>query len=205
MRMLQTLIDSQAKARILEKMLERSGASFSVSGLGRLSDLSKASVSNIVLEWEKSGLVLSRQEGRNKMVYINTKYYLLPELKKVFEKTRNFQKPLVEELKRMSWLKKKAVKAIIVFGPRARKDFNYFSDLDVLVALEEDSSNVSEQVREEFVKATGRTGIRFSPVIMVKKDLKERWKEKDKFLQNILTEGKILKGGKWIERIQTTS
>ncbi|MEK6941627.1 MAG: nucleotidyltransferase domain-containing protein [archaeon] len=198
------MIDSQAKARLLEKMLERPGASFSVSGFGRLADLSKASVSNIVSEWEKAGLVLSKHEGRNKMVYMNTKYYLLPEMKKVFEKTRDFQKPFVEKLKRMSSLKKKSVKAIIVFGSRARKDFNHFSDLDVLVALEEDNGNISEMVREEFVKATGRTGIRFSPIIMAKKELKERWKEKDNFLKNILEEGKVLKGGKWIGSIQAT-
>jgi len=62
--MLQTLIDSAAKARLLEKMLERPGASFSVSGLGRLSDLSKASVSNIVSEWEKQGWCFQRMNNQ---------------------------------------------------------------------------------------------------------------------------------------------
>lgn len=201
--MLQALIDSKAKVVILEKMFERPNASFSVSGLGRLADLSKASVSNIVLEWEKSGLVLSRHEGRNKMVYINDKYYLLPELKKVFEKTRDFQKPLVAQLKKMASLKKREVLAVSAFGSRARKDYTHFSDFDVLVVVEDKESNVSEQIMEEAVKASGMTGISFSPVIMSKKDFQTRLKEKDKFLQNILTEGKVFKGGKWIEHFQT--
>ena len=203
--MLKRVIDSEAKARLLEKMLERPGASFSVSGLGRLADLSKASVSNIVSEWEKSGVMLSRREGRNKMVCINAKYYLLPELKMIFAKTKDFQKPLAEELKKMHSLKKKEVKAVVVFGSRARKDFTHFSDFDVLVVMENKGCKASEQIMEEAVKSSGRTGIRFSPVLMGKKDFQARVKEKDRFTQNILAEGKVLKGGKWIEHVQATS
>jgi len=204
MRMLQTLVDSDSKAKLLEKLFERPNASFSVSELGRLAGLSKASVSNIVTEWQKAGLALSTHEGRNKMVYINTKFYLLHELKMIFKKTRDFQKPLVEEISKMQCLKSKEVKAVIVFGSRARKDFTHYSDFDALVVIEDSNSDVSEKIMEESVKASGKTGIRFSPVIMGKKDFKGRWKEKDKFLQNILAEGKTLKGGKWIEHAQAS-
>ncbi|MBI4210977.1 MAG: winged helix-turn-helix transcriptional regulator [Candidatus Diapherotrites archaeon] len=202
--MMQTLVDSKSKTRLLEKLFERPDASFSVSGLGRLADLSKASVSNIVSEWEEAGLVLSTREGRNKMVYINTKFYLLPELKRIFKKTKDFQKPLLEELMKMPSLKNKEVKATVVFGSRTREDFTHYSDFDVLVVVDDKNSNVSEKIMEESVKASGKTGIRFSPVIMGKKDFKDRWKEKDKFLQNILAEGKTLKGGKWIEYAQAS-
>lgn len=204
MDILSKIVNSDSKTKLLVKLLERPNASFSVSGLGRLADLPKASVSNIVSEWEKIGLVLSTHEGRNKMVYINTNFYLLPELKKIFEKTKDFQKPLVEEINKMPSLKKKLVKAIIVFGSRTRNDFTHSSDIDVLVALDEENSSASERITEEFVQATEKTGIRFSPVIMGKKDFKNRWKEKDKFILNILTEGKILKGSKWIEHIRTS-
>jgi len=202
MNILSNIVDSDSKTKLLIKLLERSGASFSISGLGRLADLPKASVSNIVSEWEKTGLVLSAYEGRNKMVYINTKFYLLHELKMIFKKTRDFQKPLVEEISKMQCLKSKEVKAVIVFGSRARKDFTHYSDFDVLVVIEDITSSVSERIMEESVKASEKTGIRFSPVIMGKKDFFDRWKEKDKFVQNILTEGKTLKGGKWIEHAQ---
>jgi len=204
MDILTKIVDSDSKTKLLVKLLERPSASFSVSGLGRLADLPKASVSNIVAEWEKTGLVLSTQEGRNKMVYINTNFYLLPELEKIFQKTRDFQRPLVEEIKKMPNLKKKLVKAVVVFGSRTRNDFAHSSDIDVLVVLEDKNNEVSEKIVEEFVQASEKTGIRFSPVIMDKKDFKNRWKEKDKFLQNILTEGKILKGGKWVEHIRTS-
>ncbi|MFH1257221.1 MAG: nucleotidyltransferase domain-containing protein [Candidatus Diapherotrites archaeon] len=204
MRMLQTLIDSDAKTRLLEKLFERPGVSLSVSELGRIAGLSKASVSNIVSEWEKSGLALSAHEGRNKMVCINCKFYLLPELKRIFEKTKDFQKPLVEELRKMPSLKNKEVKAVIMFGSRAGKDFTHYSDFDVLVVVENSNSNLSERIMEESVKVSEITGIRFSPVIMGTKDFNDRWKEKDKFIQNILKEGRALKGGKWIGNIQAS-
>lgn len=199
------LVDSKSKAKLLVKLLERPGSSFSVSELGRLAGLPKASVSVIVAQWEKAGLVWSKEQGRNKLVFINSKFYLLPELKRIFEKTRNVQKPLLKQLELMPALKSRKVKAVVVFGSRMRQDFSHASDLDVLVGLEGNDSKVSERILEGFVKATKKTGVRFSPVILGKKDIQNRWKEKDNFIKNILSEGKIIKGGKWIEHIQTAS
>ena len=196
------LVDSQAKTRLLSWMLSRPHA-FSVSDLGRACELSKASVSNIVAQWEKTGLVLSREQGRNKLISINPKFYLLPELKRVFEKTMDFQKPLIKKLGSMATLKKKDVKAVVIFGSRVRKDFSHFSDLDVLVAIDDKENPITESIMEEAINASKETGIRFSPVLMDEKDIRTRWKEKDRFLRNILTEGKILKGRKWIEHLQT--
>ena len=71
--------------------------------------------------------------------------------------------------------------------------------------MENKGCKASEQIMEEAVKSSGRTGIRFSPVLMGKKDFQTRVKEKDRFTQNILAEGKVLKGGKWIEHVQATS
>ena len=202
MNILQRLVDSDSKVKLLGKLFERLNSTFSVSELGRLADIPKASVSNIVIQWQETGLVLSKQQGRNKLVFINTKFYLLPELKRIFEKTRNFQKPLMEELNKMPSLKNRGIKAVIVFGSRLRKDFAYSSDFDVLVVLDDKNSKVSERIIDEFVEATNKTGISFSPVILDEKNFRNRWKEKDRFITNILTESKIIKGGKWIEHIQ---
>jgi len=85
-RLIQQLINSNSKILLLEKLLDKPSA-FSVSELGRLSDIPKATVSVIVNDWEKAGLVESEQQGRNKLVKINRKFYLLAELKKIFEKS----------------------------------------------------------------------------------------------------------------------
>jgi|SRR3989338_5897881 len=200
--LVQQLLDSKAKVMLLSKLLDKQG-SFSVSELARLAGLPKATVSGIVIAWEKAGLVLAEQQGRNKLVRINQKFYLLPELKKIFEKTGNFQKPLFKELRKMAAFKNPEAKAIVVFGSRARNDFSHASDFDVLICIEKKDSANTEEIVEEFVKATQKTGTRFSPVFLDKAEIKARLREKDRFIKNILTEGKILKGSEWLGHLQT--
>lgn len=201
MDLLRELVNSRAKTRLLSAMLSHPHE-FSVSSLARLSNLSKASVSNIVVQWERAGLALFREDGRNKLVSINPKFYLLPELKRVFEKTKDFQKPLIKKLVSMRILERNAVKAVVIFGSRVRKDFTHASDLDVLVAIDDKENPITETITEEFVRASNETGISFSPVFLDEKDIRMRLIEKDRFLQNILAEGRVLRGAKWIERLQ---
>ena len=202
MDILKCFVGSDSKVKLLGRLLERPKASFSVSELGRLAGLPKASVSNIAREWEEYGLVLSRHQGKNKLVSVNQNYYLLPELMNVFEKTRDFQKPLLNELESMPALKGRNIKAVMAFGSRTRTDYIHGSDLDVLVVLEKKDSAVSEKIVSGFVESTKKTGIRFSPLILDKKGLQIRLKEKDRLAMNILSDGKILKGGKWLGHLQ---
>lgn len=198
---LQQLVDSKSKILLLERLLDKSQA-FSVSELSRLADLPKASVSVIVSEWEKAGLVLAEQQGRNKLVKLNSKFYLLPDLKKIFRKTAHFQEPLFNRLKSMKVLKAKKVLAVVVFGSRLRGNFSHQSDLDVLIVVENKNCPLAEKIVEGFVKATNGTGIRFSPVTLDVKETRRRWVEKDLFIQNIFREGKILKGSDFVEHLQ---
>jgi len=204
MDILTRLIDSKSKASLLVKLLERPHSAFSVSDLGRLAGLPKASVSVIIAQWQKDGLVMSRQQGRNKLITLNSGFYLLPELKKISEKTKNFQKPLLDWLESLPVLKNPKIKAVVMFGSRARNDFSHASDLDVLIGIENKNSQVAERIVEEFVQATKKTGVRFSPTILYKNEIQNRWKEKDQFIKNILNQGKIIKGREWLEHLQTT-
>ncbi|MBI5554116.1 MAG: nucleotidyltransferase domain-containing protein [Candidatus Diapherotrites archaeon] len=198
------LIDSKSKSRLLSKFLERPGASFSVSDLGRLADLPKASVSVIIRQWEEEVLVQCRQQGRNKLVSINSNYYLLPELKKISEKTRNFQKPLFDRLKSMPVLKNPKIRAILAFGSRIKGNYARHSDLDLLIGVENKANPITEKIVEGMVSATQKTGVRFSPTILSGKEIRARWKEKDLFILNALNHGKIIKGAEWLEHLQTT-
>jgi predicted nucleotidyltransferase len=185
----------------MEGILSRQ-AVFSVSQLSRLCSLPKATVSRIIKDWEEGGLILSQEQGRNKLVSINQNFYLLPELKSIFEKARDFQKPLIDRLKTMPIIKSRSIKAIVVFGSRTTQDFSHASDLDVMIGLEDKNSPIAEKIAEAFVQASIETGITFSHVFLDKKEIKTRWKEKDEFIRNILAKGKILKGGKWLEHLQ---
>lgn len=194
------MINSDSKILLMEKLIDKPAA-FSVSELGRLAGIPKATVSVIVTDWEKAGLVLAEYQGRNKLVKINRKFYLLPEMKKFFKKSSDFQKPLIKILESSEILKNFKIKSVVVFGSRAGKDFSHQSDFDILIGLGQKNNGLEAKIVEEFVNATVKTGIRFSPVILEKKEIKSRLKEKDLFIQNILKEGKIIKGRNWIEHI----
>ena len=204
MLLLQRLMDSKSKILLLEKLLARPAA-FSVSELSRLASLPKSTVSGIVADWGDAGLVVSEQQGRNKLVRLNQRFCLLADLKKIFKKTGDFQRPLFGALESLKTLKSPKVKAVVVFGSRARKDFSHHSDLDVLIGLESRNDEFAEKIVEDFVKATAGTGIRFSPLLLDKAELRSRWAEKDRLVRNIFSEGKVLKGGRWLERIQAAS
>ena len=200
---LQQVMDSQAKIRLLEKLADRTG-SFSISDLSRFSDLPKSTVSLVVVDWEKAGLVHSRVHGRNKIVAINRKFYLLPEIKKIIGKTKDFNRPLINKVMSLKILRSRRVKAVVAFGSRMGKDFTAQSDLDVLIVLDDTHPPVSERLVEEFVKLTNETDIRHSPVLMSPEDFAARVEEKDHFIKNVLGQGNILKGVKWIEHIQAS-
>ncbi len=202
MRLIEKLLDSESKAVLLGKILDSKHA-FSVSELARFSSLPKATVSRIVKDWEEAGLVSIEFQGRNKLAKINSKFYLLPEIKKIFKKAANFQAPLIAKLKRIVE-KKPGIKAAVVFGSRARGDFSSSSDLDILVCTEKESAE-TEALFEDFAKATSKTGVMFSPVFLDSGEIWSRLVEKDQFILNVLSQGKIIKGEKWLGNIQAAS
>lgn len=197
-------MDSKGKIRLLELLLERP-YSFSVSELGRLAGIPKATASLIVKDWEKAGLVETEHQGRNKLVKINKKFQLLSSLKNIFRKSKNYHKPFFKKLGKLPSLNSDSVLAAAVFGSRARGDFEHSSDLDVMIAVENKNDSITEKISSELVELSKETGIRFSPTFLDKKEIIERIREKDQFLQNILKEGKILRGEKLIEHLQASS
>ncbi|HIH10456.1 MAG TPA: hypothetical protein HA254_07370 [Candidatus Diapherotrites archaeon] len=201
MDLLASIVNSAAKARLLPKLLERRGAEFSVSDLGRLAGISKARASNISAQWEECGLVQSRQHGRNKLISLNRNFYMLPELKRICEKSKNPQKQLLKELESMPSLRNRKIRAVAVFGSRARGNFRKSSDFDVLAALDDRNDEVEERIIEGFARATEKTGVRFSAVLLDRDEIKQRIREGDQFIRNILREGKIVRGSEWLEHI----
>lgn len=196
------LLDSESKVMLLGKILD-SEHSFSVSELARFSSRPKATVSRIVKDWEEAGLVSTEFQGKNKLSRINSSFYLLPEIKKIFKKAANFQAPLIAKLKRIVE-KKPEIKAVVFFGSRARGDFSGSSDLDILIGAEKKSAE-TEALFEDFARATSKTGVMFSPVFLDSGEIRSRLVEKDQFILNVLSQGKIMKGEKWLGNIQAAS
>ena len=196
------IMDSKPKIRVLERLIARN-ATFSVSGISRLCSIPKATVSGLINEWEEEGLVSCEYIGRNKMVSMNSKFYLLPEIRRMFTKEIKYSKILIEKTRTVKSFRAKNVKAVIVFGSRARNNAKGKSDLDILIVMDSSKNNVMENAIGELVKISEETGVKYAPVFISAKDTATRVKEGDEFIKNILREGKVIKGEKWLEHIQT--
>ncbi|MDO8625402.1 MAG: nucleotidyltransferase domain-containing protein [Candidatus Diapherotrites archaeon] len=204
MRLMQQLLNSNSKIALLGLLLERPYA-FSVSELSRLASLPKSTVSLMVVDWVKAGLVETELQGRNKLVRLNPRFVLLADLRNIFGKSKNYSAVLFDNARRLLVLKNASVLAVMVFGSRVRGDFTHASDLDVLVVLEDKNHALTEKIVSAFLDLSERTGVRFAPVFLDTNEVLMRLREKDLFLRNILVEGKILKGEKWLEHAQAVS
>src|SRR3989338_7659622 len=204
MHIIKQIMDSKSKISLLGLLLDRPDT-FSLSELSRLSELPKATVSGIITDWEKVGIVIVELQGRNKNMKLNQKFYILPEIRKMYQKSGDFNKPLFNRILSLHSVKDKRTKAVLVFGSRTREDYTQSSDVDVMIGVEGRFMPFTEELSLDFAKLYSETGIRFSPHFYDRSEIWQRIKKKDNLMENILREGIILKGREWIERIQAPS
>jgi len=201
MRLLEKLVDSKSKIAVLSMLLERSGP-FSVSDLSRLCSVPKSTVSLIVKDWEESGLASTQTHGRNKIVQINSRFYLLPELQGMFSKASRYNEHLIGRARSAKVISSRKIRAAIAFGSRARDEGNHFSDIDVLLITKNKEKSIVDKAHSEFNGLSETTGITYSPAMMGEKEFHERIAENDRFIMNVLRDGVVLKGGEWIGHAQ---
>ncbi len=200
---IQQLLDSKAKIALLESIID-SQNNYTISDLSRLGSVPKSTVSGVINSWERIGLVQSEMHGRKKLVSVNEKCYFLPELRKIFRKAKNALNPVLGRIKSMGTLKKKEVRAVVAFGARIIGNYTADSDLDVLIALDDKDNDLANNLVEDFVKISAKIGVRCSPLILSKTEIKARMDENDLLIKNILSGGKIIKGGDWLDHLQAT-
>lgn len=200
---LSRIINSNAKVELLGYLLDRPELEMTVSDLSRISELPKSTVALIVEDWWDAALVNTRTQGKNKLVKVNPHCSLLIPLKKLLEANQHHLNPLVKRIARMKTLQDKQVKAVVVFGSRARGTHQGRSDLDVLVVLERESGSLHGKIIEESIKESEITGIRIAPLVLKKSAFVSRIAEGDQLVKNILTEGRIVKGEDFIGNIRS--
>ena len=195
--MLEKMISSKSKVKILRKMMEDENREFCLEDLVRTTNLSFGTVYPALKDLVDSRIVITRKPGRSKLYKINRKHFLYRELKNLFKKEKsafmNIAKKFAEKLK------KEGIKNIILFGSVARGDFTGKSDVDVLIIYEKpDVRKRVERLCQEFLD---RYDVEMSPTFLSVEEARERRARLDRFLVRVLDEGKVLYGdAEWLER-----
>jgi predicted nucleotidyltransferase len=131
-----------------------------------------------MLELEQEGLFLSEREGRNKYFFLNDKFPLLKEYKRIFEAKFGVPEILASTLKGISNLNE-----AYIFGSYAKGGFADESDIDLLLIGNFDYDTVSKLM----LKLEKRWGREINIVDFSLKEYAARLKKKDDFLENVFS------------------
>lgn len=93
--------------------------------------------------------------------------------------------------------------SIILFGSNARGDARPGSDLDLLVVTgaRAQIERVSEVLIDAIPEIRRRFGLRLSPLVLEKARVRERYRDGDPLMQNVLSEGRTLLGTHFHEMV----
>jgi len=194
--MLENILSSKAKVRILREMI-KTNREYTFEDITKAINMSFGTVHPILKDLADSRILIVRKAGRSKLYKINERHLLYDELKKMFKAEKeNF----VEIAKKfVHYLDKRNIKNVILFGSVARGEPTEKSDIDILIIYKNDiaKDNVSK-LSQEFLN---KYDIEIVPTYLSVKEAKNRRRKFDRFIINVLNEGKVLFGDiKWLEK-----
>jgi predicted nucleotidyltransferase len=146
--------------------------------LAEILDVDSGNLSKKMVELEKEGLLSSEVEGRQKYFYLNKKYPLLREIKKIHQ--AKFSLP---QLLKKILVGIKGLKEAYIFGSYAKNSLKEESDIDLLL-IGEHSAREARMAIFPLQKEIGRE---INVIDFSESEFKKKKKQKDDFLKNIFS------------------
>jgi predicted nucleotidyltransferase len=131
---------------------------------------------------EEDGVFLSRRKGNSTYYLLNDSYPLFNELKSIVFKTIGIQGLLREIMSKM-----KGIEVAFIYGSFAKHEENAKSDIDLLLIGELDDSRLLREIH----KLEERLKREINYTIFRKDEFKQKIKEKDPFIMDLLKNPKI--------------
>jgi predicted nucleotidyltransferase len=200
---LDAILGSTAKVRILRALMPLSSPVSGNEARLLAGIRSKSGLQAALAELTDLGIVERDHTRRIQFFQVNRSHDLVEPLTALFDaesrRVAKLQQALAEVLEAGDV--QEHTLSIIMFGSNARGDALPASDLD-LFAVTEDESQV-ERVREVLIDATPdvqrRFGLRISPFVMEKARVRERYRDGDPLMKNVLSDGRRLYGAHFHE------
>ena len=140
-------------------------------------NVNRGNLTKKLSEWEKEGIVIKTNRGNLSLYRINSNYYLLPELKKIAQKSFGIEKKLKNALSET-----KGLKSAFIFGSYAKDAMEAESDIDLFLV----GSHKAIEVEEKIIDIEKEAGREINIVDMTEKEFNEKKKTND-FLKNVLS------------------
>lgn len=159
------------------------GAKKYVNELAKILEVDPGNLDRKLKELESEGILNSEFSGKQRYYFLNPKYPLLAEVKKIYQVKYGLKELLAERLKKLPGLKKS-----YIFGSYANNKMEKESDIDLLFI----GSHSSFQAQKAVLDLQKRFGREFNIVDLTEKEFISRKRKKDEFIRNIF-KGKIIK------------
>lgn len=196
--MLENIIASRSKVRILRKLVENKDREFTLEDLTRITNLSSGTVHPALKGLTDSRIIVIKKVGKSKVYRINKKHLLYNELENLFVRERNAFIKIASEF--VSKLDKKNIKNIVLFGSIVRDEVTEKSDIDLLF-IADNLDIIKDNVSKLSNKFLDDYDVCVSPVFLSVEEFRKRKKEFNRFVLKVMEEGRILYGDKkWLKK-----
>ncbi|PIZ71125.1 hypothetical protein COY07_05640 [Candidatus Peregrinibacteria bacterium CG_4_10_14_0_2_um_filter_43_11] len=146
--------------------------------LARLLKVDSGNLDRKIKKLEQEGVFVSEKRGNQRYYFLNKKYPLLKELKKIFEAKYSLAEKITSVLKKI-----KGVKEAYFFGSYATDSLREGSDIDLLIVGRHKTRDVQEKILE-FQRFYKRE---FNIINITEDELRERKKNKDPFITHLFS------------------
>jgi predicted nucleotidyltransferase len=167
---------SKARQRLLAYYFTSPTARHHLRDLADRLSVDPSNLSKELRRLERDGLFVSEIIGRQKYFYINRKYPLLPEVRRIVAKTVGAAPLLAQHLQKIE-----GIQEAYLYGSFARDQQDTASDIDVLVI-----GNPNEQALAEAAQRLERQlGREINYTVLTREELRARRDRKDPFVASV--------------------
>ena len=181
--MLETLLGSKLRAKVLGWLFSHPNERYFVRQLTALVKEDSTNVSRELARLERTGILVSTTEGRQKYYQANRQSPLFNELHGLMLKTVG----VADIIKKALEPRKADVKLAFIFGSVARRAEDRFSDIDLLVVGDITFGEVVDLIST----VEGTLNRELNPVVYTLTEFNKRLSENHYFIRDILSGDKI--------------
>jgi predicted nucleotidyltransferase len=192
---LERIIGTKSKIRILRKMVEAEEREFCLEDLVITTGQSFGTVHPALKDLVESRIVLVKKIGRSKLYRINTRHLLYSKIRGLILEEKAGMVTIAKKFS--DSLEKAYIENVILFGSAARGESTDRSDIDVLIIYSK--KRPENDVAKAVHKLLEKYDVEIVPIYLSVREVKDRLKRLDRFILSALDEGKVLYGdAKWL-------
>ena len=195
--MLEHILGSKAKIKILRKICKNPNRDFTVDDISKETKIPYGTAHPAVHSLIRTRILNSKKVGHSTVVSFNNYHVLAQKIKELLNRESNAYIDIAKNF--VKDVPKKGIKNIILFGSVAKGEILQPGDIDILIIYKrgfqkQNAEMTISQLMERF-------DVLISPIYISEKQLQERMEKFDSFILHVIDEGIVLYGdGKWLKK-----